>query len=63
MFENLSCMDDIELVQHFESAELDRFGTVRVTAELQGFITSLLLIEEKYEYSYMIYLSEGHILS
>jgi hypothetical protein len=31
-----------------------------VTAELQGFILSLLSIEEKYESPYVVYPPEGH---
>jgi len=31
-----------------------------VTAELQGVILSLLSIEEKYEYPYVVYPPEGH---
>ena len=49
-----------KLVQHLESAELHRFGTLRVTAELQWFILSLLSIEEKYQSLYVVYPPEGH---
>ena len=48
------------MAQHLESAELDRFGTLRVTAELEVLIVSLLSIEEKYEPPYVVYRLEGH---
>jgi len=48
-------------VQHFGSAELDRFGTSRVTADLQGVILGSLSIEEKYISSYVVYPPEKHI--
>jgi len=60
MFEYLRWPHGIELVQHLESAELDRFGTLRVTAELEGFILRLLSIEKKYESLYVAYPQERH---
>jgi hypothetical protein len=59
MLEHLWGLHGIELVQHLKSAQLDTFGTLRVTAELQGFILSLLTIEEKYKSPYVVYPLEG----
>jgi len=47
-------------VRHLESVELNRFGIIRVTDELQGFILSLLPIEEKYISPYVVYPPEGY---
>jgi hypothetical protein len=60
MFEHLMWLHGIELVQYSESAELDWFGTLTVMAVVQGFILSLLSIEEKYALPYVVYLLEGH---
>jgi len=61
MFGHLRWLHGIDLVQHLESAELDRFGTMWLTDELQGFILSLLSIEEKYESRYVVYPPEEHM--
>jgi hypothetical protein len=50
-------------MQHLQSAELDRFATLRVTAELQGVILSLLSIKEKYESLYVANPPEEHMIS
>jgi len=63
MFEHLRWLHGIELVKHLESAELDRFGTLKVTAELQEFILSVLSIEEKYISWYVVYFPEGNSYS
>jgi len=55
MFEHLRWPHGIESLQYLECAEVNRFGTLKVTAEWQGFILSLLSIEEKYESSYVVY--------
>jgi len=60
MFEHLRWPRGIELVQHLESAQLHRFGTLRVTAEFQRIILTLLSIEEKYESPYVVYPLEEH---
>jgi len=49
------------MVQYLESAELNRFGTLTVTAELEGFILSLLSIQENYESPDVVYPPEGHM--
>lgn len=48
-------------MQHFESAELTGFGTLRVTAQLHGFRLSSLSIIAKQESPYVVYLPEGRI--
>ena len=50
----------IELMQHLQSAELDRCVTLRVMGELQGFILSVVLIDDKYESLYVVYPPKGH---
>jgi hypothetical protein len=49
-------------VPHLESAELDRFATLRVMAELQGVILRLLSIEENYESPYVAYPPEEDMI-
>jgi len=59
MFEHLRLPHGIELGQHLESAEIDRFGTLRVMAEWKGFILSSLSIVEIYASPYVAYPLEG----
>jgi len=53
--EHLRWPHGIELVQHWETSELDRFGALWLTAELWGFWLEYVVSP------YVVYLLEGHM--
>jgi hypothetical protein len=48
-------------VQYFDSAELNGFETLRVTAQLEVFKLSLSSIMVKYELLHVVNLTKGHL--
>jgi len=61
MFDYLRWLRDIRYVQLWGYAKVEWFGTVRVTAEWEGFLLSTLSVAEEYEYLYLMYVLERHM--
>jgi len=60
-FQHLRWLHGVAAVQYWECAELDRFETLWVMAELQGKILCLKMFKEKYESPCVAYPPEGHM--